>query len=197
MILFVASSASNDPVLHFILFIPSASRRPLYITTEGSKLTDFALWLRSHPFYVGSPSNANAFLLPQWGGIVILNLPERETSTFIELSLASLDPIFSVFSGQLLALLGVPPLPLVVKRAPQEGAHVLSNWQLDALLRQRALENTQGSQETLLSIIKLVDQIKNMPVGQDVKGDIQNALTALEEVRLWQLTKGDIALMPV
>lgn len=28
---FLASSASNDPVLHFVLFVPSASRRPLYI----------------------------------------------------------------------------------------------------------------------------------------------------------------------
>lgn len=27
----LASSASNDPVLHFVLFVPSASRRPLHI----------------------------------------------------------------------------------------------------------------------------------------------------------------------
>jgi GPI-anchor transamidase subunit S len=50
-------------------------------------------------------------------------------------------------------------------------------------MRRRTLENAHGSQETLQSIVKLVDQIENMPVGQDVLGDVHNALTALEEVR--------------
>jgi len=49
-------------------------------------------------------------------------------------------------------------------------------------MRRRSLENARGSQETLQSIVKLVDQIENMPVGQDVLGDIQDALAALEEV---------------
>jgi phosphatidylinositol glycan class S len=59
---------------------------------------------------------------------------------------------------------------------------VLTDWQLDALLRRRALENARGSQDTLRSIVKLVDQIKNMPVGQYVRGDVQDALTALDKV---------------
>lgn len=29
-----ASSVSNDPVLHFVLFVPSLARRPLYIQDE-------------------------------------------------------------------------------------------------------------------------------------------------------------------
>lgn len=32
-----ASSSSNDPVLHFILFIPSAKRRPLDILKDDGK----------------------------------------------------------------------------------------------------------------------------------------------------------------
>jgi GPI-anchor transamidase subunit S len=58
----------------------------------------------------------------------------------------------------------------------------LTDWQFDALIRRRALENTEGSQNTLKSIVKLVDQIENMPVGQDVKGDVLDALVALDKV---------------
>ena len=101
----------------------------------------------------------------------------------MELLSATLDPIFSTFSNHLLGLLGVPHLPPGVNRSPDDGNLVLSDWQLDAVLRRRSLENTHHSQETLQSIIKLVDQIENMPVGQGVLGDVHDALNALEEVR--------------
>ncbi|KAF8221084.1 hypothetical protein L208DRAFT_1426731 [Tricholoma matsutake] len=161
----LSSSTSNDPVLHFILFVPSTSHRPLYIMNHD-----------------GSTSSSNAFLLPQWGGIVILDLPEQDGSSAVELLSASLDPIFSTFSNHLLALLGVPHLPLGVNLFPGPRNHVLSDWQLDALIRRRTLENAYGSQETLRSIVKLVGQIENMPVGQDVLGDIHDALSALEKM---------------
>jgi phosphatidylinositol glycan class S len=132
--------------------------------------------------FEGSASSSNAFLLPQWGGIVILNLAEQGKST-AELSPTTLDPIFSTFSNHLLALLGVPNLPPGVNRSPVDGNHVLSDWQLDALMRRRSLENAHSSQETLQSIVKLVNQIENMPVGQNVLGDINDALAALEVVR--------------
>ncbi|KAJ7745701.1 phosphatidylinositol-glycan biosynthesis class S protein-domain-containing protein [Mycena metata] len=63
----LSSSVSNDPVLHFVVFIPSASRTPLRILDT-----------------YGHPSSSDAFLLPQWGGIVIYNptpdLPENSPS---------------------------------------------------------------------------------------------------------------------
>jgi phosphatidylinositol glycan class S len=98
----------------------------------------------------------------------------------IVLTSHDLDPIFSSFSAQLLALLDVPKLP--------EGLHILeekaiiTDWQLDALLRRRTLKNARGAQDTLSSIVKLVDQISNMPVGQRVKTDVQDTLAALEKV---------------
>jgi phosphatidylinositol glycan class S len=58
----------------------------------------------------------------------------------------------------------------------------LTDWQLDALLRRRILENVDKSRKTLGSIVQLVDQIENMPVGVDVRGDVQDALIALDEV---------------
>ncbi|KAJ6543823.1 phosphatidylinositol-glycan biosynthesis class S protein-domain-containing protein [Mycena sp. CBHHK59/15] len=156
----LSSSISNDPVLHFILFIPSAWRRPLQI-------------LDAH----GSPSPSDAFLLPQWGGIIIYN-PPPEMQSHIQLPSSALDSVFSTFAYQLLCLLGVPRLPPDVRT----DAAVLTDWQLDALLRRRALENAKGALDTLKSIVKLVDQIENMPVGQYVKGDVQDSLTALDQM---------------
>jgi len=92
--------------------------------------------------------------------------------------------VFSSFSTQLLALLGAPPLPQAITHSTTDRAFFLSDWQLDALIRRRALENAQGSQDTLQSIVKLVDQIGNMPVGEDVRDDIEDALTALASVCL-------------
>ncbi|KAF8884920.1 phosphatidylinositol-glycan biosynthesis class S protein-domain-containing protein [Gymnopilus junonius] len=175
----LSSSSSNDPVLHFILFIPSAARRPLRLLAHDGE-NDVLLKVLSKPnTTAGTPSISSAFLLPQWGGIVIHN-PAPGTLAATELPSRDLNEAFSLFANQLLALLGVAVLPAgVVDMTEAVG---LSDWQLDALVRRRTFENVQGSRDTLLSIVKLVDQIENMPVGEDVRGDVDDALEALNKV---------------
>ncbi|KAF9444833.1 hypothetical protein P691DRAFT_763033 [Macrolepiota fuliginosa MF-IS2] len=160
----LSSSASNDPVLHFVLFIPSATRRPLHILTSDAQI-----------------SRSKSFLLPQWGGITIYNPPIDILGKNADLPARVNDQVFQEFSRQLLTLLGVPFLPNGVQ-THQSDISSLSDWQIDALMRRRALENAKGAHETLTSIVKLVDQIENMPVKEDVKGDVQGALDALEKV---------------
>ncbi|KAF5379200.1 hypothetical protein D9615_005907 [Tricholomella constricta] len=166
----LSSSASNDPVLHFVIFVPSAERRPLHILDSN-----------------GEVSSSTSFLLPQWGSILILN--PQDSFPLSKLSSPSLRPVFSAFSIHLLSLLGVPSLPPGIKEISDDH-HVLTDWQLDSLLRYRALSNARGSKDTLRSIVNLVDQIENMPVGQDVRGDIQGALVALEE--MFELSKASL-----
>jgi phosphatidylinositol glycan class S len=124
----------------------------------------------------GGRSTSNAFLLPQWGGIVIHSPPVVESA---DLSAHDLNLCFSSFSNQLLTMLGVAKLPPGLERSNLDNREVLSEWQLDALLRRRTFENAQGSQDTLSSIVKLIDRIGNMPVGDSVRDDVQNALHAL------------------
>jgi phosphatidylinositol glycan class S len=99
----------------------------------------------------------------------------------MDLSSETNDQIFKEFSKELLNLLGVPTLPNGVRRHASESAN-LSNWQIDALMRRRTAENVKNTQETLTSIVKLVNQINNMPVKEDVRDDVQGALEALEPV---------------
>ena len=60
---------------------------------------------------------------------------------------------------------------------------MLTDWQLDALMRRRTLENAERAKDTLRSIVKLVDEIQNMPVDKDVRNDVVNALNELDEVK--------------
>ncbi|KIM70752.1 hypothetical protein SCLCIDRAFT_1206925 [Scleroderma citrinum Foug A] len=158
----LSSSVSEDPVLHFVLFVPSSSRQPLHILDSQ-----------------GAPTTHATFLLPQWGGIYILNQSGR-SSTRSQLGAVDLTHVFAAFANQLSALLGVPSLPSDIA---SEGSSILSDWQLDAVLRFRASENIVGTQQTLSSIVKLVDQIENMPVDEHVRGDVQDSLKALDQVR--------------
>ncbi|EIW78395.1 hypothetical protein CONPUDRAFT_167417 [Coniophora puteana RWD-64-598 SS2] len=156
----LASSVSNDPVLHFVLFVPSQKDMPMYILDTA-----------------GRPANSNGFLLPQWGGVYVLNTPPDQQE-LVHLKEKDLLPVFSTFVGQFLTLMGVANLPPDVRSLETSA---LSSWQLDALLRRRALENIHGSQDTLHSIIKLVEEIENMPVGDVVRDEVQGSLDLLEE----------------
>ncbi|OCH86146.1 hypothetical protein OBBRIDRAFT_738565 [Obba rivulosa] len=154
----LSSSVSNDPVIHFILFVPSAKHTPLHILDAA-----------------GQPVASSAFILPQWGGIVVHN-PNSAISESTVLVPSELDLMFATFRHQLMTLLGVPELSKNI-----QSNQSLTDWQIDALLRRRAIENAQGSKDTLRSIVQLVRQIENMPVGHDVKDDVQGSLTALEQ----------------
>ncbi|KAG8831599.1 GPI transamidase component [Serendipita sp. 399] len=155
----LSSEINNDPVLHFLLFVPADHHRPLFIYDESTN----------------APLKSPAFIIPQWGGVVLFN------PSFIQ-SPRNAAEIFSLFRTQLLTLLGVSQLPsnVVIAPGPDGSKEPLSPWQIDALLRQRIRENTEGSIQALTSIIKLVNQLKNMPVGTDVKGEILQAIEQLE-----------------
>ncbi|EJU02454.1 hypothetical protein DACRYDRAFT_107371 [Dacryopinax primogenitus] len=158
----LTSGVSNDPVLHFILFVPSAERRPLV----------------THTTFVGQRNDS--FVLPQWGGVVIHNPPiagQGSPNTF--LSLHDLSGPFNTFRAQLAALLGVPHFTPQVT-ALDRAKFGITPWQLDALKRRRSLENIANSADALRSIVHLVNQIENMPVGQDVLGQVDGALAALD-----------------
>ncbi|KAI0828705.1 phosphatidylinositol-glycan biosynthesis class S protein [Trametes gibbosa] len=186
----LSSSVSNDPVIHFVLFIPSAKNSPLHILdNEGlsSNLRRTGIHLSNHGLS-GLVHPSNAFLLPQWGGIVLLNPTPDPTSTLniiSRLTSSDLSSVFITFAHQLLTLLGVPGLPHNVRAVYYSDGAVqrepFTDWELDALLRRRARENIQSSTETLEAIVRLVDQIENMPVGQDVVGDVQDAIDALND----------------
>ena len=128
-----------------------------------------------------------AFAIPQWGSIFIYNpTPSISSDPIAEtkLNLEDLRTPFKTFQTELLALLGVPSLP-----SGFTSKEIITDWQLDALLRRRAIENAQGSKDTLNSIVNLVGQIEGMPVGKDVTDDVYESLNALDKVLFLRFSK--------
>ncbi|GAA99413.1 uncharacterized protein L969DRAFT_86660 [Mixia osmundae IAM 14324] len=148
----LATAASLDPVLHFILFVPSERYSPLKI-----RLSD------------GSYSSTNAFVSPQWGGVVLAD--SLDTLKFPE----QLNTISQTFDAQLALLLGVP--------GRVRSGHRLEDWQVDAMLLTRTLANTRNGINTLKAIVNLTNTIENMPIGSDVQTDVTEALHAVEMVQ--------------
>ncbi|KAJ1029765.1 hypothetical protein NDA13_003007 [Ustilago tritici] len=162
--------------LHFLLYVPSKSHSPLLIrdpTTGGVRGEERGAWL-----------------IPQWGGVVILNTPHGNAShtglnlantatkdQVGELPAEAVAEAITLFSRQLEILLGLP-------RTPSSSAH--SNLQrriaLTTLTQKRMLELTRESHSTLLAITRLVNQIKNLGVGPAVKEDTQSALSLLRSL---------------
>jgi phosphatidylinositol glycan class S len=106
------------------------------------------------------------------------------------LDTSDLKPIFYLFRKQLEGLLGIPTIPASVSVELDQTtspSKILTGWQFDTLLRRRALENVRGSVQALTSIVGLVGQIENMPVGQSVRNDVLSALDELAQVRIDRL----------
>lgn len=89
---------------------------------------------------------------------------------------------FRLFEQQLRILLGVPSLSL--QQEQQESTGALSEFEVDALSRQRLQESARESVQTLDAIVKLADDIPNMRVGKEVLSDVKKALVELDLVSL-------------
>ncbi|BGP15870.1 hypothetical protein JCM10213_005644 [Rhodosporidiobolus nylandii] len=155
----MASGTTLDPVLHFLLYVPSAQNRPMRIRkSDGQDATP-------------------AFISPQRGGVVIFNPPssssETPPSTSIDLPLSSYSPSFSLFEQQLRTLLGVP--------SPSSSTGALTASQRDTLVQRRLREAVKASAQTLAAIVKLAVAQPNMRIGKEVQSRVTQALDELDE----------------
>ncbi|KAK4684128.1 GPI-anchor transamidase subunit S, partial [Tremellales sp. Uapishka_1] len=162
------SGSTNYPVLRFLLFVPSQKHRPMQLAL---------------------PNTAQSFLLPQYGGVVILNPPlDTASSHSYHLPLSALAPSFDLFTQHLYSLLALPPLPENIKLSPPASPLLppsklitpLSNWQVDTVLRTRGRENDGEARKTLAGITRLVEKIEEMKVGEAVRGKVLGAVERME-----------------
>lgn len=163
------SLSTNNPVLKFLLFVPSAQHAPLRLS-----------------------ANATSFLIPQFGSVVLLN-PPAEKGVYT-LSLDALDGPFKQFTEHLYGLLSLPALPEKLHHCPEPAPETgetraqrglrepLSVWQLDTILRVRLAETADEARKTLGGIVRLVDKIKEMQLGPGVRDKVLGAVRRLEEV---------------
>lgn len=186
-----ASGDTLDPVLHFLLFVPSPENRPLRIHDSGA----FALVLflsrargrdRLALFTLADGAETTpAFITPQRGGVVILNPPaEAPRSARLGLSPADFAPSFRLFASQLRTLLGVAsPSPSTASPSSAPRTSAPTPAERDALIRRRLREAAHDSVDSLEALVTLARRIPNMRIAREVQGRVRAALDALDAVR--------------
>lgn len=172
------SGSTNNPVLRFLLFVPSAEHRPMTLGERGESSAVSSLM-----------KDSKAFLVPQVGSVILLNPPELETGAY-HLKESALDGVFEQYLQHFYNLLALPPKPSQLhqdpyaKRAEQGLSDPLSPYQLDTILRMRLKENSAEARTTLAGIVRLVDKIKEMKVGPGVRDKVLGSVRRLQGVRL-------------
>ncbi|KAF9433513.1 GPI transamidase component, partial [Entomortierella beljakovae] len=164
----LASTVTSLPSLNFLIYVPKPEESPLLI--------------KSGP---GSPgSKTNSFLIPRWGGIIILNRDNNTATSSPVITEQELQPLMKIFLTQLRDLMGLPDLsiekasfPVVFHKSTNE---VPTAWELDNLLRRRSTENLVDSLATLGSLTKLVAATPNMVVLDHIQKDVVDALKDVE-----------------
>ena len=131
------------PTLNFILYVPDESLRPLVINGSGD----------------------HSWIIPQWGGVSILNHVGRIPTI---LSKEHLRPVLLTFSRQLLSLLGASDNPTSF---PQ---------QLQMLTRIHTLSLILSASSTLGSLAQLAESLATIPIPEEVALRVTRALDHLQ-----------------
>jgi phosphatidylinositol glycan class S len=152
----LAPSLGDGPTLNFILYIPAKDQIPL--TIEGIKEL--------------------SWVIPQWGGIQILNPPLHPhpvhgTPTlpdYLDKDLLRLP--FERFASQLLSLLGVLQSDHDAKAKPLQ-------LRLDAYKRLSALTLHLKAGSSLGSLARLAQRLSNIPIPRNVAQLVDDAIANL------------------
>ncbi|KAL8649220.1 MAG: hypothetical protein Q9226_005665 [Calogaya cf. arnoldii] len=145
----LSPSIGAGPTLNFIIYIPDAATTPLII----------------------KDSQATSWLIPQWGGVMILNPSlslSRDGARASSLSKEDIQPALLVFSHQLLSFLGAPQSPSSIP------------LQLQTLTRVRAASLFQSASSTMGSLARLTVALPSIAIPKTVSNAVEVTLDHLE-----------------
>lgn len=143
-------SIGNGPTLNFILYVPAPSQAPMIV----------------------KENRASSWIVPQWGGVFLLNPPLSQTngaaySNPTHLSRDSLRAALMTFSHQLLTLLGTPTTPASLP------------LRLQTLIRVRAATLLLSASSTMGSLARLTESLPSIPIPATVASSVSTTLSHL------------------
>lgn len=144
----LSPSIGTGPTVNFVLFVPSEDKVPLVVKDNG----------------------ASSWLIPQWGGVMILNPPVRGSDTTpspSKLSKEAIRPVLATFSHQLLSLLGTPQSP------PSLPLRLLT------LTRVRAASLLLSASSTLGSLARLTLALPSISIPESVAASVDKTISHL------------------
>ena len=144
----LSPSIGAGPTLNFVLYVPDPTNSPLVV--KGSQ--------------------ASSWLIPQWGGVLILN-PQDTNATSREstLSKQALQPALLTFSHQLLSFLGAPQTPPSLP------------LQLQTLTRIHAASLLLSASSTMGSLARLTVALPSIAIPETVSTAVDTTLRHLRQ----------------
>ena len=141
-------SIGTGPTLNFVVYVPDESMAPLVIQN----------------------SHISSWLIPQWGGVTILNPPASKQGlprAHSFLTKEAIQPALLIFSHQLLSLLGVPESPPSFP------------LQLQSLTRVRAASLLLSASSTMGSLARLTVALPSIAIPENVAFAVEKTLSHL------------------
>ncbi|RMZ89083.1 hypothetical protein DV736_g3676, partial [Chaetothyriales sp. CBS 134916] len=149
----LSPSIGFGPTLNFIIYVPHPDQMPLSIEA----------------------GETDGWLVPQWGGIFIINPPlipnpvTSPSSIPVNLAAEDMEPAFETFVSQLLSLLGVLDF---------EGHHSLP-LRLRAHKRFMGLALSARASSSLASLARIAKRLEQIPIPKHVAQLVDNSMANL------------------
>lgn len=137
-----------NPTINFILYFPKANYDNIPSIIENSK--------------------TNSFLVPQWGGVHILNKNEKDLTKTI-LTKDDLKPSLEIFISQLYQLIGMPSEPKA------------DLFRIDHLSRVTTYKNLKKALDNLNSLIKLTISLNEISIPESTRDHVVSSLQYINE----------------
>lgn len=161
----LGTDVANKPCIHLVVYAPPCQQAPVHIYKDGQRVSNFSF---------------DSFISAKWGGIVIANPSDNVCSTapsdevhqihihsseVMDFVLYELRKIFELEIETPLARATIESLSQVGPRL----------WEKDMYLRNGAIHLITSATSTLQSLIKLLDDIKNIVIGDHVAAEVHIA----------------------
>ena len=142
----LSPSIGAGPTINFVIYVPAPTMSPLLV--KGSQ--------------------ASSWLIPQWGGVVILNPQDlNNTTSSSTVTKEDLQEPLLTFSHQLLAFLGTPQTPMSLP------------LQLQTLIRVRTASLLLSASSTMGSLARLTEALPSIAIPETVSNAVDITLAHL------------------
>ncbi|KAG7212200.1 hypothetical protein KM043_012540 [Ampulex compressa] len=164
----LASQVSLRPTINFVLYTVPCDSGPLHIYPRNGRRSK-------------TDTKVQAFLSPRWGGVMLINPPIEACMYARNNEAVTIVPeettVVEIFLAQLRLLIGIPEPTSIngVTAVPLVGLNS-RDWEVDALLRVRTIEQLTSAKLTLQSLAQLLKEISNIVITDVVGNRIKTAL---------------------
>lgn len=169
----LGTDVANKPCIHLVVYAPPCEHSPVHIYKDSQRVSNFSF---------------DSFISAKWGGIVIANPSDNVCSS------APIDEVhqihihsqevmdFVLYELRKIFELEVE-VPLVSASMESLAQVAPRLWEKDMYLRNGAIHLITSASSTLQSLIKLLDDIKNIVIGDHVAAEIHRSYENLVQAK--------------